>query len=81
LAQEGFDSPSIERVTLCQTGGATEDDLIIERTAFLWFGITLIHHRRTRTTSTAWLFALVPIAFFEPALLADLWFSSLHSGK
>ena len=32
MAQEGFDSPSIERVTNCQTGSATEDELMIERT-------------------------------------------------
>ncbi|MBZ5525696.1 MAG: hypothetical protein LAP21_26030, partial [Acidobacteriia bacterium] len=32
LAQEGFDSPSIERVTNCQTDGATEDELMIGRT-------------------------------------------------
>jgi hypothetical protein len=55
--------------------------LTIDLPAFLWFGITLVHHWRTRTTSTAWLFALFPIAFFEPALLAYLWLSSLHSGK
>jgi hypothetical protein len=55
--------------------------LTIDLPAFLWFGITTVHHWRTRTTSTAWLFALFPIAFFEPALFAYLWLSSLHSGK
>ncbi|MGC1675358.1 MAG: hypothetical protein WA739_24065, partial [Candidatus Acidiferrales bacterium] len=52
--------------------------LTVDLPAFLWFGITLIHYRRIRTTSAAWLFALLPIAFFEPGLLAYLWFSSLH---
>ena len=32
MAQEAFDSPSIKRVTNCRTGGATEDELMIERT-------------------------------------------------
>jgi hypothetical protein len=50
--------------------------LTINLPPFLWLGITLAHHWRTRTTSTAWLFALFPIAFFEPALLAYLWLSS-----
>lgn len=55
--------------------------LIIDLPAVFWLGVTLVHHLRTRTTTTAWLFALFPIAFFEPALLACLWLSSLHSGK
>lgn len=53
----------------------------IDLPAFLWLGLTLVHYRHNRTKSAARLFALFPVAFFEPALDACLWISSTHCGK
>jgi hypothetical protein len=55
--------------------------LTIDLPAFLWLGMTLLHYRHSRTKGTAWLFALFPVAFLEPALGAVLWISSLHLGR
>jgi hypothetical protein len=53
----------------------------IDLSALLWLGVTYILYRRTRTKRAAWLFALFPIAFVEPVLLASLWFSSAYPHK
>jgi len=50
----------------------------IDLSALLWLGVTFFYYRSTRTKRAAWLFALFPIAFAEPVLLACLWFSSSH---
>ncbi len=50
----------------------------IDLSALLWLGVTYVSYRRTRTKRAAWLFALFPIAFVEPVLLACLWFSSAY---
>lgn len=50
----------------------------IDLSALLWLGLTYVFYRRTRTRRVAWLFALFPFAFVEPALLACLWFSSTY---
>ena len=49
----------------------------INLAAYFWLGITCVYYWRTRTRSAAWLFALFPIAFAEPALLLSLWISSI----
>jgi hypothetical protein len=53
----------------------------INLTAFLWLGLTIFHYRRTRTKTSAWLFALLPVAFAEPVLLLCLWVSVRFSAK
>jgi hypothetical protein len=47
----------------------------IDLSALLWLAMTYLHYRRTRTKNAAWLFALLPVAFVEPVLLACLWIS------
>src|ERR1700722_18088592 len=49
--------------------------------AFVWLVMTYVHYRNTRTRRAAWLFALFPVAFVEPALLAYLWFSATFPRK
>ena len=49
----------------------------INLAAYFWLGITCVYYRRTRTRSAAWLFALFPIAFAEPALMLSLWISAI----
>jgi hypothetical protein len=52
--------------------------LFVDVPAFLWLGLTFFYYRQTRTRSAAWLFALFPIAFAEPVMLAFLWLSCTH---
>jgi hypothetical protein len=54
---------------------------LINLTAFLWLGLTVLHYRHNQTKSAAWLFALFPIAFAEPVLLLCLWVSVRFSSK
>jgi hypothetical protein len=54
---------------------------LINLTAFLWLGLTVLHYRHNKTKSAAWLFALFPIAFAEPVLLLCLWVSVRFSSK
>jgi hypothetical protein len=53
----------------------------IDLAAFVWLGATYLHYRNTRTTGAAWLFALFPVAFVEPALLVSLWISGTYFQK
>lgn len=62
----------------------TERGILFNRinlAAYLWLGLTVLHHERTRTKSAAWLFELFPIAFGELVLLFCLWFSVRFSSK
>jgi hypothetical protein len=62
----------------------TERGILFNRinlAAFLWLGLTVLHYKRTRTISAAWLFALFPIAFAEPVLLFYRWFSVRFPSK
>lgn len=53
----------------------------IDLAAFLWLGMTCFHYRNTRTKGAAWLFAMFPVAFVEPVLLACLWISETYFRK
>lgn len=49
--------------------------------ALLWLGATSFYYLRSRAKRAAWIFALFPVAFAEPALLLCVWIWTPHSLK